>query len=69
VFTAGIGEHAAPVRERVCRNAAWLDPVANIAGGLRLSTAGSRTSAWVIATNEELMIAHHTRDLLADADR
>ena len=69
VFTAGIGEHAAPVRERVCRNAAWLgvelDPVANVVGGPRVSTAGSRTAAWVIPTNEELMIAHHTRDLLA----
>ena len=69
VFTAGIGEHAAPVRERVCRNAGWLgvelDPVANVAGGPRLSTSGSRTTAWVIPTNEELMIAHHTRDLLA----
>ena len=69
VFTAGIGEHAAPVRERVCRQAAWLgvelDPVANATGGPRISTAGSRTSAWVIPTNEELMIARHTRDLLA----
>jgi acetate kinase len=69
VFTAGIGEHAPPVRERVCRNAAWLgielDLVANVTGGPRLSTSGSRTSAWVIPTNEELMIARHTRDLLA----
>jgi acetate kinase len=70
VFTAGIGEHAAPVRERVCRNAAWLgvdlDAVANTAAGPRISTAGSRTAAWVIPTNEELMIARHTRDLLAN---
>ncbi len=69
VFTAGIGEHTVPVRERVCRNAAWLgvelDPVANAAGGPRLSMAGSRTAAWVIPTNEELVIARHTRDLLA----
>jgi len=69
VFTAGIGEHAPPVRERVCRNAAWLgielDLVANVTGGPRLSTSGSRTTAWVIPTNEELMIARHTRDLLA----
>jgi acetate kinase len=69
VFTAGIGEHAPPIRERVCRNAAWLgvelDPAANAAGGPRISTAGSRTAAWVIPTNEELMIARHTRDLLA----
>jgi acetate kinase len=69
VFTAGIGEHAVPVRDRVCRNAAWLgvelDPDANADGGPRISTAGSRVTAWVIPTHEELMIARHTRDLLA----
>jgi acetate kinase len=69
VFTAGIGEHAAPIRERVCRQAAWLgvelDPLANARHGPRISTAASRTAAWVIPTNEELMIARHTRDLLA----
>jgi acetate kinase len=69
VFTAGIGEHAAPIRERVCRNAAWLgvelDAQANARHGPRISTAASRTAAWVIPTNEELMIARHTRDLLA----
>jgi hypothetical protein len=69
VFTGGIGEHASPVRERVCRRAAWLgvdlDATANTAGGPRISTAASRTAAWVIPTNEELVIARHTRDLLA----
>ena len=64
VFTAGIGEHAAPVREAIARHAAWLgvelDPAANRAGGPRISTPGSRVSAWVIPTNEELMIARHT---------
>jgi len=69
VFTAGIGEHAAPIRERVCGQAAWLgvalDAAANAKHGPRISTASSRTSAWVIPTNEELMIARHTRDLLA----
>jgi acetate kinase len=65
VFTAGIGEHSAPIRERVCHAAAWLgvelDPVANAAGGPRLSRAASRITAWVIPTNEELMIARQTR--------
>jgi acetate kinase len=69
VFTAGIGEHAAPIRERVCRQAAWLgvelEAAANAKHGPRISTAASRTAAWVIPTNEELMIARHTRDLLA----
>jgi len=71
VFTAGIGEHSAEIRERVCRAAAWLgvelDPAANAAGGPRLSTDASRTAAWVIPTNEELMIARHTRRLLNPA--
>jgi acetate kinase len=64
VFTAGIGERAAAIREAVCRQAVWLgvelDPAANAAGGPRISTASSRVSAWVIPTNEELMIARHT---------
>jgi acetate kinase len=69
VFTAGIGEHAAPIRERVCHAAAWLgvdlDPAANAAGGPRLSTAASRVAVWVLPTNEELMIARQTRALVA----
>lgn len=68
VFTAGIGEHAAPIRERVCRDAAWLglafDPAANEARGPRISTGTSRVSAWVVPTNEELMIARHTLALI-----
>jgi acetate kinase len=71
VFTAGIGEHAAPVRERICRAAAWLgvelDAAANAAAGPRISTAASRVAAWVIPTNEELMIARHTRALVGAA--
>jgi len=69
VFTGGIGENAAAIRARVCRDAAWLglelDEAANDAGGPRISRAESRVAAWVIPTNEELMIAHHTRRLLA----
>jgi acetate kinase len=68
VFTAGIGEKAAPIRERVCRDAAWLglelDPAANAAGGPLISALASRVKAWVIPTNEELMIARHTRRLV-----
>jgi acetate kinase len=71
VFTAGIGEHDAEVRERVCRQAEWLgvelDEEANAENGPRITTASSRTAAWVIPTNEELMIARQTRDLLAKA--
>jgi acetate kinase len=72
VFTAGIGENSAPLRERVCRDAAWLgvemDTAANAAGGPRISSKASRVSAWAIPTNEELMIARHTRALLAKTD-
>jgi acetate kinase len=68
VFTAGIGEHAAVIRERVCSDAAWLgvqlDQAANTGGGPRISAAASRVSAWVVPTNEELMIARHTQQLL-----
>ncbi len=64
VFTAGIGEHAASIRARICRDAAWLgvglDESANDRGGPRISVPASRASAWVIPTNEELMIARHT---------
>jgi acetate kinase len=68
VFTAGIGEHSAEIRERVCRNAHWLgvdfDEEANARCGPCISTAGSKVSAWVIPTEENLMVARHTRDVL-----
>jgi acetate kinase len=68
VFTAGIGENSRSLRERVCREAAWLgielDAEANQHNAGRISTAASRVSAWVIPTNEELMIARHTRNVL-----
>jgi acetate kinase len=72
VFTAGIGEHAAEIRRRVCEDAAWLgmdlDQSANVAGGAMITRPGSRTSAWVIPTDEDLMIARHAWTLLnADA--
>jgi acetate kinase len=68
VFTGGIGEHAAPIRQRVCHAVSWLgielDPAGNENGGPRISQPTSRVSAWVIPTNEELMIARHTQQLL-----
>ena len=71
VFTAGIGEHAAPVRERICRGLGWLgleiDDAANRVHGPRISRAGSAASAWVIPTNEELMIARHTLHVIGRA--
>jgi acetate kinase len=64
VFTGGIGENAAVIRERICREAAWLgvepDAVGNTSGGPCITTASSRVSAWVIPTNEEALVARHT---------
>ena len=69
VFTGGIGENAAEIRARVCHDAAWLglvlDAAGNDRGGPRISAAGSRVAAWVIPTNEELVIATQTRSLVA----
>jgi acetate kinase len=71
VFTAGIGEHAAPIRARVCRDAAWLgvtlDDESNRRNGPRISIAGRSPSAWVIPTDEELMIARHTLRLIGQS--
>ncbi|HJQ62511.1 MAG TPA: acetate/propionate family kinase [Burkholderiales bacterium] len=68
VFAGGIGERALSIRERVCQGAAWtglvFDRAANEAGGPRISSADSRVSAWVVCTNEELMIARHTQALV-----
>jgi acetate kinase len=68
VFTAGIGENSAEIRRRIAEASAWLgidlDPAANAARGPRISKPDSRVSAWVIPTNEELMIARHTAALL-----
>ena len=68
VFTAGIGENSAEVRKRICQASAWLgielDEDANGRHGPRISTVHSAVSAWVIPTNEELIIARHTGMLL-----
>jgi acetate kinase len=68
VFCAGIGERSVEIRRRICEASRWLgielDAEANAAHGPRISRPGSRTSAWVIPTNEELMIARHTSALL-----
>ena len=68
VFTAGIGENSAEIRRRICQASAWLgidpDEEANLRKERRISRAGSRASAWVVPTNEELMIARHTGLLL-----
>ena len=68
VFTAGIGENSPEVRRRICEASSWLgieiDSQANSARATKISTGSSKVSAWVIPTNEELMIARHTGALL-----
>jgi acetate kinase len=73
VFTAGIGENSPEIRQRICDASSWLgiemDREANAKHGPRISSGQSRVSAWVVRTNEELMIARHTASLLGLAER
>jgi acetate kinase len=68
VFTAGVGENAAPVRSAICRACGWLglelDETANRQHHTRISTSSSRVAAYVIKTDENLMIARHARALV-----
>jgi len=68
VFTGGIGENAAEIRARVCHDAGWLgvrlDAGANARGGPRISEPGAAASAWVIASDENEVIARHSWVLL-----
>ena len=67
VFTAGVGEHSAEIRARVCRDAAWLgvalDEEANAKGSRLITSPASRVKAWRVPTDEEGIIASHTRSL------
>lgn len=69
VFTAGIGENAAPVREAICRACGWLglelDAASNAAGGPSIAAPGSRVSAWVIPTGEDERIGREVWHLLS----
>ncbi|MDR3462711.1 MAG: acetate/propionate family kinase [Beijerinckiaceae bacterium] len=68
VFTAGIGEHSPEIRAAVCERLAWLglrlNPAANAANAALISTPDSAIEVRVIPTDEEAMIAEHTRALL-----
>jgi acetate kinase len=70
VFTAGVGENAAAIRAAVCRASAWLgvelDPAANAANAGLISAPASRVAVHVIPTDENLVIARHTRAALAN---
>jgi acetate kinase len=70
VFTAGIGENSPKVRAAIAAKLAWLgvslDPAANAENRQTISRADSRIPAYVVPTDEELMIAQHTLSLLAN---
>jgi acetate kinase len=67
VFTGGIGEHSPEIRARICAGLEWagltIDATENqqtVGREGRISAEGSRLHAWVIPTNEELLIARDT---------
>jgi acetate kinase len=68
VFTGGIGEHAAPVRARIVEGLQFLgielDCEANSQNADNITTPQSHCSVHVIKTDEDLMIARHTRRML-----
>ncbi len=70
IFTGGIGEHAAEIRAKICRQVKWLglelDDSANDAQAVGISTASSKLSAWVVNADENLMIAQHTLQQVVD---
>ena len=67
VFTAGVGENAASVRAAICQGCRWmgleLDEAANQRHGPRISTNASRIAAYVVRSDENAIIARHTRAL------
>jgi acetate kinase len=69
VFTGGIGEHAAEVRQQICDRLGWLglhlDAAANAKGQQSIAAAQSKVDVLVIATSEETSIARHCRALLS----
>lgn len=73
VFTGGIGENSVRMREGVCANLSWfgieLDPMKNVAakGESAIHSAASRVQIWTMPTNEEIVVARQSRDLLAGA--
>ncbi len=70
VFTGGIGENSVRIRDGVCRDLAWfgiaLDPFRNAEGPAerKVSTDDSRVAVWTVPTNEEIVVARQSRDLL-----
>jgi acetate kinase len=72
VFTAGIGENSATIRALIAEKLGWLgaelDPAANAVASSTISTPKSRVALHVVPTDEELMIARHTMDIVSKRD-
>jgi acetate kinase len=68
VFTGGIGEHSATVRERICEGLEFLgirlDPDRNAAHAPVISSDDATVRVRVVPTDEDLMVARHTRRLI-----
>ncbi|MEM7634877.1 MAG: acetate kinase, partial [Pseudomonadota bacterium] len=68
VFTAGVGENAAPVRAGIINHLNWLgvevENQRNVAGEMEISQPGATCPVWIVAANEELAIARHVRSML-----
>ena len=71
VFTGGIGENSATIRSAVCANLDWfgmfLDPLRNEQGKVEapIHAGKSRVQIWIMPTNEELIVARQTKELLS----
>lgn len=68
VFTAGVGEHSAPIRQRVCERLGYLgvkiDDAKNQANEIEIQADDSRVKVMVIPTDEELIIARDTQKIV-----
>ncbi len=75
VFTGGIGENSSVIRAGVCRDLSWfgieLDPVSNASGAAerRVSTVASRVQVWCVPTNEEIIVARQSKQLLEQSTK
>ena len=69
IFTAGIGENAPTIRERICQDMSFLgihlDPERNAANAGIISRENDPVTVRVMKTDEDLMIARHTYTLIS----
>jgi acetate kinase len=72
IFTGGIGEHAPQIRAAACADLGFLgivlDDARNTNNASTISSNSSRCTVQVVPSNEEVIIARHTRAVLAGRD-